>query len=99
MRLSEYREVHTATYLQVLVDGGFLLFIPFIWILGRSANVINKFIKRKYGVYFLAGFMAVLLSYTFEWSQYYHLMVLCSVLFNFAYLFNKGTEEKRMRND
>ena len=89
--------VHT-TYLQILIDGGFALFMPFVWAFVRASRVIEKYMNGKYGRVFLAGLMAMMLSYTFEWSQYYHLMIIFSLLFNLEYLVEWNTNIRKHRS-
>ena len=81
--LSNFRlyPVHT-TYLQILVDGGLILFSQFMYIIIRTFKKLNQYKKNNISQIFLAGLIGIGMSYTFEQSGLYHLMIIIPLILN-----------------
>lgn len=69
-------------YLQILLDGGIVLFIPFVVMIIMMFKCIDKNIHSYYSQVIIAGMTGILLSYVFEYTQLYHVMILFSIATN-----------------
>ena len=78
---SKLYPVHTP-YIQILVDGGLFLFFQFIYIVFDTFRKLEKFKDSNITQVFLAGFIAIGISYIFEYSGLYHLMILIPLALN-----------------
>lgn len=82
-------------YLQLLLDGGFVLFTIF-FILVLLANVkVNK--KRDYLVGFIlaVGLISMMFNYITEYSKFLHFFIIVTMMFNVDYLIiNKTLKHK-----
>lgn len=81
-------------YLQFLLDGGIILFSSFVtWVL-FIAKKLSKTKNNSYSRAITAALIAIFISYIFEYTQMYHVMIICALAINISYLSKNNT-----RND
>ena len=73
--------VHT-TYLQLLIDGGIILFSQFILIIFNTFKKLTKYKNYLCPHIISAGLIGIGISYTFEQAGLYHLMIIIPIAYN-----------------
>ena len=73
--------VHT-TYLQVLVDGGVILFVLFVYMLYSAISKVAKFKKSRYSNILISGLLAMCISFAFEQAGLYHFVIILTLCYN-----------------
>ncbi len=87
--------IHT-THLQILVDGGAILFGEYILICVLAFKKMSKYFKSNISQVLCAGLIAIGISYTFEQAELYHFIILIVFAFNIEKIINisKGDEKE-----
>ena len=84
-------------YLQMVIDGGILNLILFFIMIVLAYHEGNKFKNNRIAVISIIGLTVMLINYIFEYSQYYHLMIILALIFNLKYIvggYNSEREDK-----
>lgn len=80
---------HT-TYLQLLIDGGLLLFAIFMLIVIRAFGELRKNGNNRTMMLLASGIFCVMLHYVFEYSGLFHLFILLTIAQNSRVLVTPG---------
>lgn len=90
--------VHT-THLQILIDGGVILFIEYISIYIMSFHSLMK--NKKYIISTIVsyGILAMIISYTFEYAYLNHFIIIMTLALNMKYIISSIESEEQVRND
>lgn len=84
-------------YLQMVIDGGILNLLLFFIMIVLAYHEGNKFKNNRIAVISIIGLTVMLINYIFEYSQYYHLMIILALIFNLKYIvggYNSEREDK-----
>ena len=87
-RNAEY-PCHTP-YLQLMIDGGLLLFATFFVLVNKAYTCSDKDATNKSGIILVAGLFCMMLNYITEHSGLLHFFIITTMLFNIDSL--KGIE-------
>ena len=69
-------------YLQLLIDGGVLLFVVFMIIIHNAFMNVDKYKDNKIGLILGVGLFCMLVNYITEYSQLYHFFIIITMIFN-----------------
>lgn len=78
-------------YLQLMLDGGFILFIIFFIIIVAATESIRKAPTNIIGYVLCAGLIAMMFNYITEYSTLIHLYIIVTMMLNIQYLNPKHT--------
>lgn len=73
-------------YLQLLLDGGMLLFLSFLTIVIRSFLSVKKERNNIIGFFLAAGLISMMFNYITEYSQLLHFYIIVTMMFNVQHL-------------